>query len=125
MTTVQTAAPRKPHKTLIKPQTKQIKPLTAETVTTIATDFLKRIGHRGGLKPKKATLQDHVYTVEVEFKKQLAIVKVDVATREIKEYEIQPKAEEASTSVFSERKQLILSIVVPIIIYFVFKFLGI
>lgn len=122
MATVQTATARRTSKTLVKPQ---VKPLTAETVTTIATDFLKRIGHKSGLKPKKATLQDQIYTVEIELKKHLAIVKINVATREIKEYEIQSKTEETSSSAFSERKQLILPIVIPIVIYFIFKVLGI
>jgi len=31
----------------------QMKRLNAESVTTIATGFLKRIGHKGGIKPKR------------------------------------------------------------------------
>lgn len=70
--------------------------LNAETVTTIATNFLKRIGHKSGIKPKRVTLEEGAYTVEVEMKKLMAIVRVDAETHEIKEYEIQPKGEEAS-----------------------------
>jgi hypothetical protein len=70
--------------------------LNAETVTTIATSFLKRIGHKSGIKPKRVTLEEGAYTVEVEMKKLMAIVRVDAETHEIKEYEIQPKGEEAS-----------------------------
>jgi hypothetical protein len=70
--------------------------LNAETVTTIATSFLKRIGHKSGIKPKRVTLEEGVYIVEIEMKKLMAIVRVDAETHEIKEYEIQPKGEEAS-----------------------------
>jgi len=127
LTTMQTnAVTKKTIKTPAgKPPTRHVKPLTAETVTAIATDFLKRIGHKSGLKPKKATLQNQIYSVEIDLKKKIAIIKVDVTTREIKEYEIQPKAEETNTGSFFERKQLILPIAIPIIIYFVFKFLNI
>lgn len=126
MTAVQTNVTRKPSKTIhAKPPLKQVKPLTAETVTTIAVDFLKRIGRKGGLKPRKATLQGDIYTVEIEFKKHVAVVKVQVATREIKEYEIQQKSEETGSTGFIERKQLILSFAIPILICIVFKFLGV
>ncbi|MEM3597281.1 MAG: hypothetical protein QXJ53_04060 [Candidatus Bathyarchaeia archaeon] len=72
----------------------QAKSLNAETVTTIATSFLKRIGNKGGLKPKRVSLEENIYIVEVEMKKFNAIVKVDAETHEIKEYEIQPRGEE-------------------------------
>ncbi len=74
--------------------TSQSKPLNAETVTAIATGFLKRIGHKSGLKPKRVSLEETLYMVEVEMKKLIAIVRVDAETHEIKEYEIQPKGEE-------------------------------
>jgi len=74
----------------------QEKKLSAETVTTIATSFLKRIGHKSGVKPKRVSLEEGVYTVEVEMKKLMAIVRVDAETHEIREYEIQAKGEEAS-----------------------------
>jgi hypothetical protein len=74
------------------PQTREV---NAESVTTLATDFLKRIGNKGSLKPKRVSLEEGVYSVEVEMKKFLALVKVDAETHIIKEYEIQPKSEEA------------------------------
>jgi hypothetical protein len=73
----------------------QMKELNAETVTTVATSFLKRIGHKGGLKPKRVSLEEETYTVEVEMKKLSAIVQVDAKSHEIKAYEIQTKGEEA------------------------------
>jgi hypothetical protein len=74
----------------------QSKELNAETVTTMATDFLKRIGHKGGLKPRRISLEGEVYTVEVETKKFTAVVRVGSSTREIREYDVQPKDEENS-----------------------------
>lgn len=43
--------------------------MNAETVTTIATSFLKRIGHKSGVKPKRATLEEEAYIVEIDTKK--------------------------------------------------------
>lgn len=69
----------------------QVKKLNAESVTAIATGFLKRIGHKGGLKPKRVSLEEGIYTVEVEIKKLNALIRVDAETQEITAYEIQPK----------------------------------
>lgn len=103
------------------------KALNAETVTTIATGFLKRIGHKGGLKPKRVSLEEGVYTVEVEMKKLAAIVRVDSETHEIKEYEIQPKGEEAPLLSVSPKTLIIMlgiSAVVYIVLSFAFKMVG-
>jgi hypothetical protein len=75
----------------------QAKALNAESVTNIATGFLKRIGNKGGLKPKRVSLEEGIYTVEIELKKFSALVNVDAETHEIRGYEIQPKAEETSS----------------------------
>jgi hypothetical protein len=105
----------------------QTKTLNAETVTAIATGFLKRIGHKGGLKPKRVSLEEGIYTVEVEMKKLTAIVRVDAETHEIKEYEIQPKGEEAPFVSISPKIVLVtfgVSAVVYIALYFAFKMFG-
>ena len=47
----------------------QLRKLNAEVVTTMTTSFLKRLGHKSGLKPKRVSLEGDVYTVEVETKK--------------------------------------------------------
>jgi hypothetical protein len=102
------------------------KELNAEAVTTMTTAFLKRLGHKGGLKPKRVSLEGEVYTVEVETKKFTAVVRVGAATREIKEYEVQPKGEESSFS-FSPKLLLIVLVVSAIVnaaLYFGFKMLG-
>lgn len=106
----------------------QPRDLNAETVTTVATGFLKRIGHKGGLKPKRVTLEDETFTVEVEMKKLSAIVRVDSKTHEIKEYEIQAKGEEMQTFPVSPKSLLLtlaVSAAVFVAFYFLFKNLGI
>ncbi len=106
----------------------QPRDLNAETVTTVATGFLKRIGHKGGLKPKRVTLEDETFTVEVEMKKLSAIVRVDSKTHEIKEYEIQAKGEETQTFPVSPKSLLLtlaISAAVFVAFYFLFKNLGI
>jgi hypothetical protein len=106
----------------------QTRDLNAETVTAIATGFLKRIGHKSGLKPKRVTLEEETYTVEVEMKKLSALVRVDSKTHEIKEYEIQAKGEETPTLLVSPKSLLVVfavSAAVFVAFYFLFKNLGI
>jgi hypothetical protein len=105
----------------------QSKKLNAEVVTTMTTAFLKRLGHKGGLKPKRVSLEGEVYTVEVETKKFTAVVQVGAATREIKEYDVQPKSEEGFFVSFSPKLLLtvvIISVIVNAGLYFGFKMLG-
>jgi len=107
--------------------TPQSKTLNAETVTTIATGFLKRIGHKGGLKPKRVSLEEGIYTVEVEMKKLTAIVRVDAETHEIKEYEIQVKGEEAPFISISPKIIMVIfgvSAAAYVMLYFAFKMFG-
>jgi len=105
----------------------QTKVLNAESVTSIATGFLKRIGNKGGLKPKRVTLEEGIYTVEIEMKKLSAVVRVDFETREIKGYEMQPRSEEASSSSISLKLVMIVvgaAVVVHIGLNFVLNMLG-
>jgi len=107
--------------------TPQSKTLNAEMVTAIATGFLKRIGNKGGLKPKRVSLEEGMYTVEVEMKKFTAIVRVDSETHEIKEYEIQPKSEEAPFVSISPKTIIVtigVSAIVYVALYFAFKTFG-
>ena len=107
--------------------TSQTKELNAELVTAIVTSFLKRIGHKGGLKPKRVSLEEGVYIVEVEMKKLVAIVRVDSETHGIKEYEIQPKGEEASFVSISPKIIVVtfgISAAVYVALYFMFKMFG-
>jgi len=105
----------------------QVKELNAEAVTAMSAAFLKRIGHKGSLKPKRVSLEGELYTVEVEMKNFSATVKVDTVTRQIKEYDVQPKREESSLSSFSPKTLLTMIIVSSIVnvgLYFVFKIFG-
>jgi len=105
----------------------QIKTLNAETVTAIATGFLKRIGNKGSLKPKRVSLEEGVYTVEVEMKKFGAIVQVDSETHEIRGYEIQPKGEEAPFVSVSPKFIIVMLGVAAAAytaLHFAFKMLG-
>jgi hypothetical protein len=61
--------------------------LNAEEVTLLATEFLKRLGNRQGLKPIKASLEEDVYIVEVGLSKKTATVQIDATTEQIKEKE--------------------------------------
>ena len=105
----------------------QNRPLNAETVTAIATGFLKRIGNKSGLKPKRVSLEEGMYMVEVELKKMIAIVRVDAETHEIKEYEIQPKGEETPFVSISPKIIVLMfgiSAAVYIGLHFALKMLG-
>jgi hypothetical protein len=105
----------------------QMRKLNAEVVTTMTTSFLKRLGHKSGLKPKRVSLEGELYTVEVETKKFTAIVQVSAETREIKEYDVQPKTEESFLANFSPRTLLIvvgISAIVNVGLYFGFQALG-
>ena len=106
------------------PQTKE---LNAEAVTTIATSFLKRIGHKGGLKPKRVSLEEDTYTVEVDMKRLSAIVQVDAKSHEIKAYEIQSKGEEMSLLQISPKAIVVvfaIAAVVYVALNFMFKMFG-
>jgi hypothetical protein len=102
------------------------KDLNAETVTTMATAFLKRIGHKGGLKPRRVSLEGEVYTVEVETKKFTAVVRIGSGSREIREYDVQPKSEENSFSVNLRMLIIVVGISAGVAagFHFIFPMLG-
>lgn len=111
----------------ITSSTSQVKTLNAENVTAIVTSFLKRIGNKGGLKPKRVSLEEGIYTVEVEMKKLTAIVRVDSETHEIKEYEVQAKGEEAPFISISPKILMVMfavSAAAYVLFHFVFKLVG-
>ncbi len=102
------------------------KELNAETVTTMATAFLKRIGHKGGLKPRRVSLEGEVYTVEVETKKFTAIVSIGSSSREIREYDVQPKNEENSFPVNLKMLLIVFAVSAAVTagFHFIFPMLG-
>ncbi|MCW4015391.1 MAG: hypothetical protein NWF06_03395 [Candidatus Bathyarchaeota archaeon] len=78
----------------------ETKLLNAEEVTLIATNFLKRLGNKQGLKPIKASLEEELYIVEVGLLKKIATVQIDATTEQIKEYEIKDKEQQEASSSF-------------------------
>jgi hypothetical protein len=106
----------------------QAKALNAENVTNIALSFLKRIGNKSGLKPKRVTLEENLFVVEVEMKKFSAVVRVDSESHDIRGYEIQPKAEESSSLPISPKILILIfgiSAAVHVLMNFVLKIVGI
>jgi len=121
-----TAFQKKTHGAITSASLKARK-LNAETVTTIATSFLKRIGHKSSIKPKRVSLEEGVYTVEIDVKKLMAIVRVNAETHEIREYEIQSKGEEASFVSISPKTVAVIfgvSAAVYVALYFAFPMFG-
>jgi len=100
-------------------------PLNAEQATLVALDFLKRLGVRKGLKPKKVSLEGQSYLVELEMKNKEASIQIDSTTKEIKEYSIENKAEEASRFVSLSPKTLVLIFGMAIVLALLFDFLGV
>jgi len=68
--------------------------LDAERVTWLAQGFLNRLGYkRAMLRPKKVSLEGEKYLVEVDVEKRTATVQVDLATGEIKGFQIEESGE--------------------------------
>jgi len=81
--------------------------LDAERVTWLAQGFLNRLGYkRTILHPKKVSLEGEKYLVEVDVQKRTATVQVDLATGEIKGFQI----EESGESSFPLSRGMILLI---------------
>jgi len=68
--------------------------MDAERVTWLAQGFLNRLGYRRtALRPRKVTLEGERYLVEVDVQKRTATVQVDIATGEIKAFQIEESGE--------------------------------
>ena len=102
-----------------------IQPLNAEEVTLIATNFLKRLGNKHGLKPIKASPEEERYTVDVELKSKIATVEIDAINRRIETYEIKSKAKETSSSFPLTRKNILLICGIAAVSIFVSGLLGV
>jgi hypothetical protein len=96
--------------------------LNAEWATSLAEDFLKRLGYKRGLLPKKVSLAGEKYVVEMVLKKRTAKVQIDTKTREIKEYEIQETETESGFSLSRRNMLLMLGVSATIIVVVVLKF---
>jgi hypothetical protein len=105
----------------------EAKPPNAEHVTSIAIEFLKALGNKHGIRPRKVSLQGQMYTVELDVgKDKTAAVHIEAQTREIKEYEIKTKEKEESglNLPFSPR-MLIIYFGISVAVYFIFEFLNV
>jgi len=94
----------------------EFKHLNAERVTNIALEFLRRLGNKGKLRPKRVSVEGEVFVVEVDMKKQSATIQIDVSTGEIKEYTIENKAEESSTLAIQPKLMITIGAVVVLVI---------
>ncbi len=96
--------------------------LDAEQFTSLAEEFLKRLGYRRSLRPVKATLEGENYIVEMESKKKTAKVQIHTKTNEIREFEIEEKVSETGFS--RQNMLLVLGISASVIVVIVLKFMG-
>lgn len=99
--------------------------LNAEEATLIATNFLRRLGNKHGLKPIKASLQEERYIVEIGLKKKIATVQIDATNEEIKEYEIKAVVKESRSSFPLTLKNILLVCGIVVASIFVSSLLGI
>ena len=99
----------------------------AEHVTSIAIDFLKTLGNKRGIRPRKVSLQGQVYLVELDIgQDKTAVVQIEVQTREIKEYEIKTKEkEESGLSLPLSPKTLIMIFGISVVTYLFLEFINV
>ena len=102
------------------------RPLNAQQVTSMAIAFLKSLGHRRGIKPKRVFIENQRYVVEADVgKKLLAKVQIDVDTSEIKEYSIEKKAEEAPITLPVEPRAMLIMLGLSVAVSLIFAILNI
>ena len=82
---------------------------------------MNRLGYRRTeLRPKKVTLEGERYLVEVGVQRQTATVQVDIATGEIKGFQIEESGETSSFPLVSRGTVLLIGGLVGIVIITVF-----
>jgi len=97
------------------------RPLNAQQVTSMAIAFLKSLGHRRGIKPKRVFIESQRYVVEADVgKKLLAKVQIDVDTSEIKEYSIEKKTEEAPITLPVEPRAMLIMLGLSVAVSLIF-----
>ncbi len=102
-----------------------IESLNAERVTAIAITFLKALGHKGKLKPTRVFLEDGHYMVEVEIgKKVLAKIRIDRASSQIREYDIEQKPEESAANLPIEPKAIMIVVGISLTVSLIFSVLD-
>jgi hypothetical protein len=101
--------------------------LNAERATSIAVEFLKTLGNKYGVKPRKVSLQELVYLVELDVgKDKTATVQIGAQTRDVREYEIKTKEkEESGLNLPLSPKTLIIFFGISAAVYLIFEFLKV
>jgi hypothetical protein len=100
----------------------EISRFDAENATALTTDFLKRLGYKGGWLPMKVSLDGELFVVEMMLQKLTAKVQINSKTKEIKEYELQ-QGEAGSSG--SKSKKLILLVAIVAVAVVATKLMGI
>lgn len=118
--------PQQQQKKIMRPPA-EVKPPNAEHATAIAIEFLKALGNKHGIKPRKVSLQGQLYIVELDVgKNKAAAVQIEAQTREIKEYEIKTKEEaESASSLPLSPKAMLMIFGMFAAVYLIFEFLNI
>ena len=101
----------------------EISKFDAENATSLTTDFLKRLGHKGNWLPMKVALDGELYVVEMMFQKLTAKVQINSKTKEIKEYEFQ-EGEKSSGIPLTKGKLIFLIAAISVGIVII-KLLGV
>jgi hypothetical protein len=102
-------------------------PPNAEHATSRAIFFLKALGNKHGIRPRKVSLQGQTYVVELDVgKDKSATVQIEVQTREIKEYEIKNKEkEEGGFNLPLSPRTLIMIFGISAVVYLVFELINV
>jgi hypothetical protein len=91
----------------------EISRFDAENATAATTDFLKRLGYKGGWLPMKVSLDGELFVVEMMLQKLTAKVQINSKTKEIKEYELQ-QGEAGSGGFFKSKKIIFLVAIIAV-----------
>ena len=103
----------------------EMKPLNAQQVTAVALNFLKSLGHKRGVNPRRVFIENQRYVVEAEIgKRTLAKVQVDMITSEIKEYGIEKEAEETPINLPVEPRAIVIVVAISVVVSLVFALLD-
>ena len=105
------------------PSGEEARPPDAERITVTAIEFLKRLGNRRSLRPRRVSREGEVYTVEVGLRKGTAVVQVDATTDMVREYEISEEGGSSFSLPLSPKTMLFICGIVALL-YFVFNLLG-
>ena len=102
-----------------------VKPLNAQQVTSIATNFLKSLKFKRGVEPKRVFIANGNYVVEAEIgRKMLAKVQIDINTSEIKEYGIEKINEEERIGLPIEPKAMLTVFGISVAVSLIFALLN-